>query len=240
MLRLASLSLCALSDSASAIDSTTVTFADTTYTNVFSEQWSYDQHTSSGHAKHFDVGAHGGRTSLRVRIYEDDKAMDSGSTTCPRSELSQTDKVNGLRTEVDYVAQWDARLESYTSGYQYSFMQLFGRNGPNIFLRYVRGTYNLLCEKCSSGEATLPGNAENDLGKWITWKVKFRLSSSSSGHLNVYRDGTQVHAYSGPTSDGSNHHLKLGLYTQQKPCETKDATLLLSSLSLVSNSEAVV
>jgi len=247
MLRIASVWLLALPARASDID---VSFADTGYTSVFSEQYSYDQHTTSGHAKHFDVGEHGGRSSLRVRIYHDDKALSSGSTTCPRSELSQKDKANGLKTEIDYVAEWDWQLQQFTVGYQFAFMQIFGRNGPNIFLRYVRpdgrrDRYQLMCEKChcslddqcahhSNDQlfVDLPGDASDDMNKWITWKVEFRLSSGSAGYLRIYRDGQQLHAYKGPTSDGSNHHFKLGLYTQHKPCQVKDTTSLLSHLKI--------
>merc|ERR1711957_1020629 len=99
---------------------------------------------------------------------------------------------------VDYVAQWDAMLQHYTKTYQYAFMQVFGGNGPNIFLKHIytngSGKYNLLCEKCTNGDSNLPGSAEDDLGKWIAWKVEFRLSKSA-GNLNVYRNGKQIHAY---------------------------------------------
>jgi hypothetical protein len=207
-----------------------VSFANTAYTGVFTEQWSYDQHTTDGHNKHFDIGEYSGRQSLRARIYHDDKALSKSSDTCPRTELSQTDKKNGLKTEVDYVAQWDWQLMSYTEAYQFAFMQLFGGNGPNIMLRYVRNTYNILCEECGT-DHTLPGNATADVGKWITWRVEFRLSSAK-GHVRVHRDGKPIHSYDGKTSDGSNHHFKLGLYTQHKPCEAKDVTSLLSNLTI--------
>jgi len=239
MLRFPCLILTGLSSArAGVID---VSFADTSYTNVLTEMWSYDQHTTQGHAKHFDVGEHGGRKALRVRIYDDDKSITNYDDWCARSEMHQTDK-GGLKTDVDYVAEWDFQLQHTTSGYKFAFMQLFGATGPNIFLRYGvhgRDAYSFLCEKCSPKEAVFPGKASHDLGKWITWKVEFKLSSSSSGYLHIYKDGKEMHSYKGKTTDGSNHGLKMGLYTQHSaphpnPCKAKDATCFLSNLKVTS------
>jgi hypothetical protein len=210
-----------------------VSFADTSYTSVFSEQWSYDQQTQDGHDRHFDVGRHGGRDALRVRIYHNDKAFTSSSPTAPRSELSQKSKTD-LVQDVEYTASWDWQLESYTSPYYFAFMQLFGGSGPNIFLRWEFDKYILWCEACSTYRMDFEGNAANDVGKWIHWEVRFKLSTSN-GYLRVLRDGKEVKSYQGVTSTGPGHYLKLGLYTQH--AETAmDTSALLSSLEVTQGS----
>jgi hypothetical protein len=86
------------------------------------EQWSWDQHDS--HSKYFDVGNHGGRQCLRVRIYDGDQSFQEDSSTAPRTELSQKSK-DDIVPGVDYSLTWDWQLESLASGFQFAFMQLF-------------------------------------------------------------------------------------------------------------------
>merc|ERR1711924_261473 len=72
-----------------------------------------------------------------------------------------------------------------------------------------------------------------DLNRWITWKLQFRLSDSSSGYLRLYKDSTLVKQYEGKTG-GEEHYFKQGIYTQHTHT-AKDARTYISNLKLVDN-----
>jgi hypothetical protein len=232
VLALAAPALCA---SAGEID---VSFADKSYQKIFGEDFSWDQRNNE--AKYFDVGNYGNRKALRIRIYEGDKTAWQGNPSCPRSELRPRTR-DMLKTDTDYTAEWDWQLQQYTPGYVFNFMQLYGgapRNRPNVMLRlgsHNKQGYNVLCEQCSKpgNDFNIPGNAGDDIGKWIKWRVEFRLSTSSHGYLRFYHNGKQVYKYSGKTSDGSNHNWKTGVYTQGHPdCKVKNTVAYLSNLRI--------
>lgn len=221
--------------SANIID---ISFADKSYQNFFGEDFSYDQRNNE--AKYFDVGNHGGRNALRIRLYQGDKTAWEGNPSCPRTELRPRTR-DVLKTEIDYTAEFEYQLQTYTAPYKFAVMQLYGgapRNRPNIFLRFgahSKHQYNILCEQCGGAghELEIPGNAKDDVGKWVKWRVEFRLSAGSHGHLRFYHNGKQVYNYNGQTSDGSGHNWKTGIYTQGEPaCETKNTIAFLSNLKI--------
>jgi hypothetical protein len=74
------------------------------------------------------------------------------------------------------------------------------------------------------------GDAEEDVGRWISWEVRFKLSDGGDGYIHVLRDGSTVQSYSGRTG-GDDHYLKMGLYTQHDH-SSKNAASLLSNLHL--------
>ena len=214
-----------------------VTFEDTSFKNVFGEQWSWNE--PSEELKHFNVGSCGQRTALRVSIFSGDETFSKGSPTFPRSELDYLDKTF-FKVDQAYTVTWEGSVQQYQSDYMFAFAQIFdgGDNseGPNIFLRWEQGKYLLWCVECGSGNhVELEGNMVDDVGKWIQWSLQFKLSKSKDGYIKAYRDGKLLNTLSGQTTtSGEGHHLKLGIYTQHVDA-VKDTSLCLSNLVIQQN-----
>jgi len=231
-----------------------LSFADKAYQKIFGEDFSYDQRVSpytynQNEDKYFDVGNHGSRESLRIRIYKTDKTAWEGNPSCPRTELRARGNDDFVKSDTDYTAEWDWQWDQYQAPGIFTIAQLYGGaptaahpqgRAPNIFLRYgahKKQGYNILCEQCSTKEHNVPGiSIKNDLGKWIKWKIEVRLSKSSHGYLRFYHNGKKVYEYSGKTSDGSDHSWKQGLYTgghgSPDGCKPTTAAAFLSNLKI--------
>lgn len=212
------------------------TYTDSGYEEKFMRQCSYDD---SGCGKHFATTSVGGREALALKIFSTDKAFESSSSTAPRTELSEKSKTT-IQPDHDYELSFDQYVEEYTDGYWFAFMQLFGASGPNIFVRWEKFStsgkgYRLWCEQCKTDDMEFDGDMTADTNRWITWKLDFRLSDSSSGYLRLYKDGAQVQHYTGKTG-GENHYFKQGIYTQHTH-SAKDTRTYISNLKLLTATE---
>jgi len=199
-------------------------FTDYTYQSRFDEQYSYNEHTSTGEKQHFQIVPFNGRNVLRISLYATDLTFQSGSPTEPRSELRE--KLFTIQPNVEYEVSWEWYLLNQSS-YQFGFMQLFQNTVPNVMLRWENNAYLLYF---ANHYVTMGGHISNDVGKWINWRVTFCLSTTSTkGYVYVYKDTVLLGSYKGATlTTSTTSYFKQGIYTQHVAPE--DTTTLISNL----------
>jgi len=203
-------------------------FTNDDYKKYFNLQYSYDQHTAEGEAKHFSTGTESGMSALHVTVLSTDKSFEENSTTDPRSELRET--ATPLTLGNEFLFEWGVYLDPGTNWAAVSaFIHQFfgsGSGGPAMDLdtrdndqySYAHVT------TCSSDDKTLiylntsTATPKGDTGKWINWAVMYKSSDKSDGYVHVYRGTSStcslVFSYTGPSQGcGSNSgYFKMGIY----------------------------
>lgn len=194
----------------------------------FKYQWSYDQQASfsatNPNPKYFALGSNG----LEINIYQNDNPFQKGSPTEPRTELRGTAVV---KDNVQYVYSFDQFLVNLPN-FDYAWCQVFGGNGPNIILRWRSGSMALLVDQGDHVNVKFSGTPNDDVGKWVNWKIEFMLSTSN-GYVRLYRDNVLMATATGNNSGADNSYIKNGIYSQQmKP--SNDVKMYKKNLMLYS------
>ena len=174
----------------------------------FKYQYSYDQDTGKiPNSKYFNASSEG----LEINIYKGDKAFLPENSTFPRTELRG---LTPIYDDIKYTLSFDHFIKEYPKGFQYCWVQVFGKNGPNVMLRYRNDTYQLLAIQGHNQIVTLPGDVNDNINIWTNWKIEFCLSVLN-GYIKVYRNNIFIGETKGNTSGDNNSYVKLGLYSQQ-------------------------
>ena len=77
------------------------------------------------------------------------------------------------------------------------------------------GSYYLKAEK-GGHLLKLPGNPEEEVGKWTNWRFDFKLATSG-GYIKVYRDDILIGSLEGYTSGAGSSAFKHGIYSINPP-----------------------
>lgn len=99
-------------------------------------------------------------------------------------------------------------------------------------LRWEKGAYAIWA---NNKKTTLPGNIQDDLGRWNTWRLEFLLDSSN-GYVRVYKNNNLLGGPKGATSGGAHSNWKMGIYTQHEPCQVKDFQIYVRDFTLTGGS----
>lgn len=178
----------------------------------FKYQWSYDQmkgySNTNPNPNYFKISQPNG---LEINIYSTDKPFESGSSTTPRTELRGLAKVLDNKT---YIYSFDQFLVNEPT-FDYAWFQVFGGNGPNIIIRWRKGSFELLSIQGDKQIVKFNGNPTDDIGKWVNWKLEFVLSTNN-GYSKLYRNNVLVASTTpGNNSGDNNSYIKNGIYSQQ-------------------------
>lgn len=174
----------------------------------FKYQYSHDKNTGKiPNPKYFNISPEG----LEINIYKGDKSFSPENSTFPRTELRG---LTPIYDNIKYTLSFDHFIKEYPKGFQYCWVQVFGKNGPNIMLRYRNDTYQLLVIQGHNQIVTLPGDVNDNINVWTNWKIEFYLSVLN-GYVKVYRNNIFIGETKGNTSGENNSYVKLGLYSQQ-------------------------
>lgn len=174
----------------------------------FKYQYSYDKDTGKiPNPKYFNISPEG----LEINIYKGDKSFLPENSTFPRTELRG---LTPIYDDIKYTLSFDHFIKEYPKGFQYCWVQVFGKNGPNVMLRYRNDTYQLLSIQGHNQIVTLPGDVIDNINVWTNWKLEFLLSQNN-GYIKVYRNNVFIGEIKGNTSGENNSYIKLGLYSQQ-------------------------
>jgi len=202
-------------------------FTDYSWQSRFAEHYSWDSHTPTGEKEHFKIVSFGGKQALNISLLYTDLTFEQGSPTLPRSELREHEY--NIPNNVDLSVTWDWYLQKFKTGFWFCFLQLFMDSAPNVMLRWETDHYLLYT---ADGHAQLQGDIASDIGRWITWRVVFNLSTDTTkGYISVYKDGTLIGTFKGRTAIPgiSSSYLKMGVYAQHG-VHAQDTTTLISNL----------
>jgi len=202
----------------------TLDFTNDDYKKYFDEQYSYDQHTPDGEAKHFSLGTQSGKSALKITVFYNDKSFQENSTTDPRTELREEN--NPLTIGNEFLYQWSVFLDPSTKwGSINAFIHQFFCCPAMDLDTYDSNQYAYAhITQCDSDTKTVMrlnssvATPQGDMGKWINWAVQYKSSDKSDGYVKVYRGTsdtcTEVFSYNGVsqscnTNDG---YFKMGIY----------------------------
>ena len=204
------------------------------YKKDFNLQYSYDKDPDF-EKDYFQVVSYNSDNEphgLKINIHKNDKPFLKESKTEPRSEIRCLKNIND---NAEYVVEWKQYLESYSSDYNFSFFQLFAKNGPNIMLRLRNGTFELLALQGKNNIITIDLDIHDDLHRWIEWKIEFLLSHIA-GYIKVFKDDKLIGELHGNTSGDNESYLKLGFYSHDIEPECTN-TLYLKDLNFFQNNK---
>jgi len=166
---------------------------------------------------------------LEINIYKDDKPFLKESKTDPRSEIRGLKNIND---NTEYILNWKQYLETYSSEYNFNFFQLFGKDGPNIMLRWKNNRYELLALQGKNVIIPINLDIKDDIHKWVNWKIEFLLSPIS-GYVKVFKDDELIGELNGNTSGDNDSYLKLGFYSCDNSIPYCKNTLYIKDLKLI-------
>jgi hypothetical protein len=197
----------------------------------FKFQWSHDKRSGytdiNPNPNYFAITDKG----LKFNIYKDDKTFSLKSDTFPRTELRGTIPI---LDNIDYTLSYDYLIDIYPSGYDFCWTQIFGGDNANIMLRFRSGQYKVVYDMKNRINKVMNINLIDDLYKWVSWKMDFKLSSS--GYIKVYHNNSIVIDLQNiDTSGGNNNsYLKMGIYSQQMNPPSQ-MSAFLKNLKLIKN-----
>ncbi len=177
----------------------------------FKYQWSYDKMKGFSNVNpNPDYFKLVGENGLEINLYQGDKPFESGSSTEPRTELRGLAKV---LDNLAYTYSFDQYLVDLPT-FDYCWCQVFGGNGPNIMLRWRSGSFQLMAIQGDHGSVKFEGNPQDDVGKWVNWKIEFLLSTQN-GYAKVYRNNILLATLNGNNTGANDSYIKNGIYAQQ-------------------------
>jgi len=192
----------------------------------FNLHYSYDKDPTF-EKDYFKIKTDGEPNGLQINIYKDDKPFLKESSTESRSEIRGLKNIND---NTEYVLNWKQYLETYSDDYNFTFFQLFGKNGPNIMLRWKNSRYELLALQGKNKIVPIDLDISDDIHKWVNWKVEFLLSST--GYIKIFKDKELFGELNGNTSGDNDSYLKLGFYSCETIPKCKN-TLYIKDLTLI-------
>jgi len=193
-----------------------------TYTNEFNLQYSFNKDPDF-QEDYFKLCSEG----LKISIYKDDLPFLKNSKTNSRTELRGLAQIND---GIKYTAVWDQFIEQYTPNYWFAFCQIFAKDGPNIMLRYKNNRYELLSLQGRNRTIPTQMSIDEDIGKWVNWKIDFLLLPSS-GYVKVYKNDKLLTEINGNTSGGNDSFWKQGIYSQDME-HSEDMSIIIKNLQL--------
>ena len=182
------------------------TMTNNNYQDVFDMHYSYNKDPENEN-NYFETTNDG----LIINIYKDDLSFLKGSETFPRSEIRGLDVV---KDNVTYILSWDQCIKTYPNGYNFSFCQIFGKEGPNMILRWHDKKYEFISKTSKDCVKIADNDISNDIGNWVNWKIDFLLLNDG-GLIRIYKDNICVVELIDINTSGSNDsYIKLGIYSQ--------------------------
>ena len=183
---------------------------DNSFLKDFNLQYSYNKDPEYHHQyfKLIPESSNSDISGLQVSIYKDDLTFLKNSITYPRSELRGLATIND---EIVHTVTWDQYTENYPIGFNFSFCQIFAKDGPNIILRWKDNQYELLSIQGRNKHIPIKLNILDDVDKWVNWKLEFLLSIK--GYVKVYRNSVLIGEINGNTSGENESYWKQGIYS---------------------------
>jgi hypothetical protein len=177
------------------------------------DQWNNAQHCCDYSVQISTDFAKAGAHSIRFELHEDDPVVSSGK----RSEVSldgepdpETERWVGVSFYLPASWSVDNTPESIIQWHHPS-----GTGSPPLSLWIEDGVYKLVHSTDSAGNDFSYeelGNADTEVWTDVVFHIKW--SKSSSGHLELFLNGTSVFTYDGITTYDlpEGNYLKLGIY----------------------------
>ena len=206
-------------------------FKDSNYLKSFNLQCSYNDR---GCQRHFGLTKLSNSPFLLITLLPSDLPHTQSSDTSPRSELRMKEDIFSPR--VTYQITWNVNIQKYSEGFAFCFMQAFnGDKGPNVMIKWIRNRYELWA---NGKKVILTGTLAEDLHQLSTWRITLHLDPKN-GFLQAERKTSKDTGFknlgklSGSTmpSNGVNHYLKLGAYSQQE--KAQEMHMLVNDLTIV-------